>query len=110
MKCPKCQTDMNREFVRGVTLDRCTKCQGTLVDKTALVAIDSLDIGSTIESRMTLPDADIDSQAAHCHECNNPMIALRGAADIRFDWCDQCERTFFDKGELAAFDAFEDNG
>ena len=29
------------------------------------------------------------------------------AGDIDFDWCAGCERVFFDRGELAAFDALE---
>lgn len=107
MKCPKCNLDLSREHARGVVLDRCASCQGILVGKTALLAIDSLDIGAVIESKATLPDAEIDDKPAHCYTCDNGMIALKGAGDIQFDWCDQCERVFFDRGELAAFDAFE---
>ena len=33
------------------------------------------------------------------------MIALVGAGDIEFDWCDGCERLFFDAGELDALAA-----
>ena len=108
MQCPKCNVAMNREYVRGVAIDRCEKCEGTLVGKTALVAIDSLDIGSVIDNRTTLPELEIDNQPARCHECNTGMIALRGANDIQFDWCPECEKIFFDRGELAAFDAFQD--
>lgn len=108
MQCPKCNVAMNRQYVRGVAIDRCDRCEGTLVGKTALVAIDSLEIGKVIESRETLPDQQMDDQPAHCYECDNGMIALKGASDIQFDWCSECERIFFDRGELAAFDAFED--
>ena len=37
------------------------------------------------------------------------LIALKGAGDIEYDWCDGCERLFFDRGELSAFDAFADS-
>jgi Zn-finger nucleic acid-binding protein len=36
------------------------------------------------------------------------MIALKGAGDVEYDWCDGCERLFFDRGELTAIDAFVD--
>ena len=36
------------------------------------------------------------------------MIELKGAGDIEYDWCQECERLFFDRGELSAFDAFVD--
>ena len=39
---------------------------------------------------------------AHCYECDREMIALRGAGDVEYDWCDGCERLFFDQGELTA--------
>ena len=28
------------------------------------------------------------------------MIPLVGAGDVEYDWCDGCERIFFDRGEL----------
>lgn len=39
---------------------------------------------------------------ARCHACRREMIALRGAGDVEYDWCDGCERLFFDRGELTA--------
>ena len=32
MKCPKCGHDMKEEVVEGVTLDRCTFCEGIYFD------------------------------------------------------------------------------
>ena len=45
---------------------------------------------------------------ARCHECARPLIALTGAGDVEYDWCDGCERLFFDRGELTTIDAFID--
>ncbi len=45
------------------------------------------------------------STPAHCYECDKAMIALRGAGDVEYDWCDGCERLFFDQGELTALAA-----
>jgi Zn-finger nucleic acid-binding protein len=35
------------------------------------------------------------------------MTVLTGAADVRFDWCEECEGMFFDKGELTVLEQFE---
>ena len=107
MKCPKCETGLAREHVHGVVVDRCGACHGILVDKTALVAIDSLNAGAVIDLASTMDEA-ADAKPAHCYECDKIMIALRGAGDIQFDWCEKCERVFFDRGELRAFDAVKE--
>jgi len=103
MKCPKCATEVT---FQNVTVDRCPSCGGTLLDKGETETIDKLGLGQTIEggaARETDAGAS-DSKPAHCHACDNPMTALTGAGDVEFDWCDNCERIFFDRGELAAFD------
>jgi hypothetical protein len=46
---------------------------------------------------------------ARCHPCNKDMIALTGAGEVEYDWCDGCERLFLDRGELTAIDAFSDS-
>lgn len=68
-------------------------------------AIDELDLGPSLEGGATIDAGAEHETDAHCHECDQPMIALQGAGDIEFDWCAGCERIFFDKGELSAFDA-----
>ena len=109
MQCPKCQAELHREQIQDVVIDRCPSCRGILIDKASLAAADGLTLAGSIESRTTLPDVEIDDRPAHCHECDNPMIALQGAGDVQFDWCDRCERIFFDEGELSAFDSFRDD-
>ncbi len=51
----------------------------------------------------------MDDVEAICRRCDNPMIPLRGAHDVKFDWCDKCEAMFFDRGELAAMDVVIDD-
>ena len=60
-----------------------------------------------IEGGVSIPQGER-TTVAHCHECDRDMIALRGAGDIEYDWCESCERLFFDRGELTALDAFVD--
>src|SRR5262245_21565453 len=107
MKCPACASDMVQVKVHSIEIDRCPACAGTLLDKGEAEVIDALGIAHVIEGGVTAPHAHR-TTTARCHACNRDMIALKGAGDVEYDWCDGCERLFFDRGELAAFDAFVD--
>ena len=107
MKCPACANEMAVATIHVVEIDRCRSCGGVVLDKGENDVIEELQLEHVIEGgvvathqRRTAP--------AHCYECDKDMIALRGAGDIEYDWCDGCERLFFDRGELSAFDAFVD--
>ncbi len=72
-----------------------------MLDKGEQDQIDELALAPVIEGgvvathqRRTTP--------AHCYVCDKQMIALRGAGDVEYDWCEGCERLFFDQGELTA--------
>jgi Zn-finger nucleic acid-binding protein len=96
--------------IQSIEIDRCPACGGIVLDKGETEAIDSLGLADVIEggvSADTAPGAGR-ATAARCHECSRDMIALRGAGDVEYDWCDGCERLFFDRGELTAFEAFVD--
>jgi Zn-finger nucleic acid-binding protein len=95
--------------VQSIEIDRCPACGGIVLDKGESDAIESLGLAEVIEGGVTAetPGAARDT-AARCHECHRDMIALRGAGDVEYDWCDGCERLFFDRGELTAFEAFQD--
>ena len=108
MKCPKCAVEMEQREVRGVVIDVCPTCQGVLLDKGESETIDELDLGATIEGGEKA-EVTGDTRPAHCYACDNAMMTLTGAGDVDFDWCDQCERIFFDRGELTAFDAFSES-
>jgi Zn-finger nucleic acid-binding protein len=96
--------------VRSIEIDRCPACGGVVLDKGESEAIESLGLAQVIEGGVS---AELGSAAraaaARCHPCDRDMIALRGAGDIEYDWCDGCERLFFDRGELTAFEAFVDS-
>ncbi|HEY5937005.1 MAG TPA: zf-TFIIB domain-containing protein [Kofleriaceae bacterium] len=107
MKCPGCTNDMVQIEVHSIEIDRCPSCGGIVLDKGETEIIDSLGLAHVIEGGVAAAHADRPT-AAHCHVCNKEMIALRGPGDIEYDWCDGCERLFFDRGELTAIDAFVD--
>lgn len=107
MKCPGCTSEMAATTVQSIEIDRCPSCGGVVLDKGENEMIDSLGIAHVIEGGVKHAH-EHRTTTAHCHECKQDMIALTGAGDVEYDWCDKCERLFFDRGELTAFDAFVD--
>jgi Zn-finger nucleic acid-binding protein len=93
--------------VHSIEIDRCPTCGGIVLDKGETELIDSLGLAHVIEAGVSASRAPR-ATPARCHECNKEMIALLGAGDVEYDWCDGCERLFFDRGELTAIDAFVD--
>jgi uncharacterized protein len=93
--------------VHSIEIDRCPGCGGIVLDKGEGEMIEALGLANVIESGAQQAHQHR-STLAHCYECNRAMIALRGAGDVEYDWCDGCERLFFDRGELTAIDAFVD--
>lgn len=93
--------------VHSLEIDRCPSCGGIVLDKGESEMIDALGLAHVIE--VGVKQAHEHRQTtARCHACERDMIALRGAGDVEYDWCDGCERLFFDRGELTAIDAFVD--
>lgn len=92
-----------------VDIDTCPACHGIVLDKGESEAIDTLGIAQLMEATDPgLSDTSTPRTGdARCYECDKPMMALVGAGDVEYDWCDGCERLFFDRGELAALDAFK---
>lgn len=107
MKCPGCTSDMATSMVHSIEIDRCPACGGIVLDKGENELIDSLGLAHVIEGGVTAAH-EHRTTTAHCYECQRDMIALKGAGDVEYDWCASCERLFFDRGELTAFDAFVD--
>lgn len=93
--------------VHSIEIDRCPSCGGIVLDKGEPEMIEALSLANVIESGVE-EEHEHRTTTAHCHPCNKDMIALKSAGDIEYDWCDGCERLFFDRGELTAIDAFVD--
>ncbi|NVB77208.1 MAG: hypothetical protein HOV81_02330 [Kofleriaceae bacterium] len=107
MKCPGCASDMAATMVQSIEIDRCPSCGGIALDKGENEEIEAIGVASVIEGGVERAH-EHRTTTARCYECNRDMIALRGAGDVEYDWCDGCERLFFDRGELTALDAFVD--
>jgi Zn-finger nucleic acid-binding protein len=107
MKCPGCADEMAIVDLAMVEIDRCPGCGGIVLDKGETEVIDSLGLASLIEGGVPFDGGSRTTQA-HCWPCNKDMVTLRAAGDIEYDWCDGCERIFFDRGELSQLEAFVD--
>jgi Zn-finger nucleic acid-binding protein len=108
MKCPGCANNMVLIEVHSIEIDRCPTCGGISLDKGETETIDSLDLAPVIEGGVKAAHTER-TTPARCYECDREMIALKGAGDVEYDWCDGCERLFFDRGELTSLDAFVDS-
>ncbi len=107
MKCPGCGTEMAATMVHSIEIDRCPGCGGIALDKGENELIESVGLASVIEGGVQRAH-EHRTTTARCHECDRDMIALLGAGDVEYDWCDGCERLFFDRGELTELGAFVD--
>ncbi len=107
MKCPKCDTDMTSMAHQGVMVDRCNQCHGIWLDKKELEVVLEKKLARSFDvGRYSQLPPEADEASARCRRCQADMVALDGAADVRFDWCPECEGMFFDRGELTVIDEF----
>ncbi len=107
MRCPGCANDMVVTPVHSIEIDRCPSCGGVALDKGETELVEAMGLEHVIESGVQQAH-EHRTTTAHCYECKQDMIALKGAGDIEYDWCDKCERLFFDRGELTSLNAFVD--
>jgi Zn-finger nucleic acid-binding protein len=107
MKCPGCGNEMTVASIGGVEIDRCKTCGGIVLDKGEQDDLEALGVSHVVDGGM-IATHQHRTTSAHCHACNKDMVALRGAGDVEYDWCDGCERLFFDAGELTALASFSD--
>lgn len=98
---------MHATAIHSIEIDRCPGCGGIVLDKGESEMIEALGLAHVIEGGVQSAHSHR-TTTARCFACERDMIALRGAGDVEYDWCDGCERLFFDRGELTAIDAFVD--
>ena len=108
MKCPACAAEMAEVNIQHtVVVDQCPKCRGIVLDRGESEMIEALGLSSVIEAGEEAAHQHRQT-AARCFECDQEMTALRGAGDVEFDWCQGCERVFFDRGELTSISGYID--
>jgi Zn-finger nucleic acid-binding protein len=103
MTCPKCISPMVEVSFHGITVERCTSCQGLWFDEfkkeelEKLHGAEALDIGAAAVGRVFNKVDMID-----CPHCGTRMIRMVDLKQphIWFEHCKLCGGSFFDAGEF----------
>lgn len=108
--CPKCAEPMRPLIAGKAKVDRCEKCYGIWLDKGERLKVladkslvTGLDVGSAEVGRQNDAITEID-----CPRCRKRMkhITDRAQTHIGYEFCDSCEASFFDAGELRDMSEF----
>ncbi|MBN1799833.1 MAG: zf-TFIIB domain-containing protein [Spirochaetales bacterium] len=106
LRCPKCDSEMEKVEYEGVKIERCKKCKGIWFDafeKDELKAkpgSESVDSGDKETGK-----AYNKKKQVNCPKCLTPLTRK---ADVRqkhiiYEYCDTCHGVFFDAGEFTDF-------
>ena len=106
MKCPKCNSDMEKVTYHHVEVDRCTHCKGIWFD---MMEHEYLQVVKGSESIDT-GDPEIGKEfnkidLINCPTCQSRMIRMvdRKQSHIWYESCAVCNGLFFDAGEFTDF-------
>jgi len=103
MKCPKCNSDMEKVTFEQIEVDRCTKCKGLWFDMLehehlkAMQHSESIDVGKVDIGKEYDKIDKID-----CPVCQTMMMRMvdKNQPHIRYEACTSCYGVFFDAGEF----------
>ncbi len=103
MKCPKCNSDMEKVTFAQIEVDRCTNCKGLWFDMLehehlkAMQNSESIDVGKVDIGKEYDKIDKID-----CPVCQTRMIRMvdKDQPHIRYEACTSCYGVFFDAGEF----------
>ena len=110
LQCPKCQAPMRTLQTGDAVIDRCEKCYGIWLDHGERLKllkdrklVDAVDIGPQEAGAKLDEMRDI-----ICPRCGVPMYHVRDRAQrhIGFEFCRECQGSFFDAGELRDLSEF----
>lgn len=102
MRCPKCQSAMERVPVGLVEVDRCTACGGIWFDMLEEEKIIQAGEAAAIDVGDAQVGASRDAQRLDCPRCHTRTIRMVDAEQphIHFESCKYCYGRFFDAGEF----------
>ncbi|MFP4355294.1 MAG: zf-TFIIB domain-containing protein [Phycisphaerae bacterium] len=106
MKCPKCDSDMEKVTYASIEVDRCLGCRGLWLDALEADKLrnvkgsESIDSGDPKVGRQYNKVEDVD-----CPHCDVQMLRMvdPGQAHIWYESCPRCYGVFFDAGEFADY-------
>ncbi len=106
MKCPKCQTDMEKIEYEEVTVDRCLGCKGLwfdMLEHEKLKGIPGSEIIDSGDPETGRKYNEIDE--VNCPVCRARMIRMvdKDQPHIWYESCGVCYGVFFDAGEFTDY-------
>ena len=105
LTCPRCKSVMHKIEEPDITVDRCSECGGTFLDKGEL---DVLATGMSGEIEFCSVDPEerpnkhayVECPKVECEGNRMRKINLLIYSDIIFDHCEKCAGFFLDSGEI----------
>jgi Zn-finger nucleic acid-binding protein len=106
-KCPHCQSEMKKIKEPDISTDKCPSCSGIFLEKGELNVLATGMKGNIEYSSVFADDSEhIDKFPIRiCPKCPDQKmkkVELLVFSDIIFDFCENCESFFLDKGEIKA--------
>lgn len=103
LKCPSCNSTMEKVKEPDITVDRCSKCGSTFLDKGELNVLATGMAGNieycSVDDEEN-PDTYPSRKCPKCTEQRMKKMALLCYTDIILDFCPKCEGFYLDKGEI----------
>lgn len=113
LHCPKCHQPMAQVTFGGITVDRCTECNGIWFDSQEEAKLKDMRGAHKIEgARPPTAIAQKHNQMAHvsCPRCDGHIemtrLVVPSQAHIWYESCPSCRGIYFDAGEFADFRAY----
>lgn len=103
MLCPACKVEMEPRTYEGVTVDRCSKCEGVWLDSGELRLIAAIQekkfTQEELEAAMKAGSRKKEESAVLCPKCGVSM-EKRESHDTIVDMCPEGDGVWLDQGEL----------
>ena len=105
LTCPRCKSVMHKIEEPDITVDRCSECGGTFLDKGELDVLATgmsgeIEFCSVDPEERTDKHAYIECPKVECEGNRMRKINLLIYSDIIFDHCEKCAGFFSDSGEI----------
>ena len=103
MNCPKCKSETLVDFtIDGVTVDRCSACDGTWFDAHELTELLAEDAQTVATLRRGGTHEELDGKKGNCPRDCGELLRVYSAVDrtVIIDACPDCRGIWLDGGEF----------
>lgn len=107
MRCPRCNTDLQKGRYEQAPASRCPSCNGAFIEQRYLTRIlDKLskDLFDNISVDTEIPITKDSGAVSSCPACYSEMeyYGYMGSNKVMIDYCNQCRQLWIDALEFAA--------